>query len=553
MWAHRDERLRPADQHTRQRQPASSPPDSSTDCARIPRAAGPGGHQVGRRSPSPAGVRASPRPPPFRRNWVSGPGTRSRAPGQLAGGRRDGSSAPSSTVPWSGRRRPTSSRPSVDLPLPFGPTSAIRSARPATRSSRAGSVCGRIRSGGHAPRSGRPVGLAGSPTGPGRGPFGQPDPLAAHAHAGPHQDLVRTPKVDRPAFAVERQDEVRSGQARSTHARRGRWTFAPGLIAAAAQRSRPSRPVQVRGRFVQHQDAGQGREYPTERDTLLLAAREAGGPSALEVPRPTSSAPPAPGRASDAGQPRFSRPNATSSSTRSMTSGSLDPGRRFRHVPTARRLPRPGLGPVDLERAPECRRSPAARGRRSRVRACSCRNRTDRRSAASDPHPPRTKRPTAQGGSHRHGRTRSRARSTGPLFTQNRRSGELSTPAWRRERRQHRPAGHDDRRRDRHRDAADELHDRFDLGEIERPVMDRRPQRSQPQCRQASGTHTTGRSEREDELGGRTLDEPRQEHVRPHGLPSGADTPATVISAKIAAPRLRTISGASTAGISHTA
>ena len=46
---------------------------------------------------------------------------------------------------------------------------------------------------------------------------------------------------------------------------------------------------------------------------------------------------------------------------------------------------------------------------------------------------------------------------------------------------------------------------------------------------------------------------PERSTSGPHWLPSSADTPAAVISAKSAAPRLRTISGASTAGISQTA
>ena len=81
--------------------------------------------RVARRGPG----RASPR------RGRSSRGTAAPAPGRRTparrassrGARRAGSSPTSVTCPRSGRSRPTSSRASVDLPLPFGPTSAIRS------------------------------------------------------------------------------------------------------------------------------------------------------------------------------------------------------------------------------------------------------------------------------------------------------------------------------------------------------------------------------------------------------------------------------------------
>ena len=109
--------------------------------------------------------------------------------------------------------------------------------------------------------------------------------------------------------------------------------------------------IQVRGRLVQDEDAGQGREHAAECDPLLLAAREPGGPPALEALRGRPrGAPPA------SGEHPAAEPPAVLEAERDVVLDALHDELALGVLeddPDARRqrggLPGPGLGPVDLE------------------------------------------------------------------------------------------------------------------------------------------------------------------------------------------------------------
>ncbi len=79
--------------------------------------------------------------------------------------------------------------------------------------------------------------------------------------------------------------------------------------------------VEVRRRLIEHQDPRPRGERSRQRQPLLLAAREPRRPAPLQPARPASaSASGMRARIASGVHPRLSRPKATSSSTRSMTS-----------------------------------------------------------------------------------------------------------------------------------------------------------------------------------------------------------------------------------------
>ena len=174
----------------------------------------------------------------------------------------------------------------------------------------------------------------------------------------------------------------------------------------AASRAKKS-AVPPGSRFASARPARGCRAGPRARPRARPAAarRPTGGPSAgarSHRGRPRVSASGTRASIRPRSHPRFSRPNATSSSTRSMTSwlsGS------WKTIPTradSAAAPRSG----SRSRRPRAslrmrRRSRAARGRRSRARGCSCRIRTGRRSAASAP--PHLERDVRQRGTARTG------------------------------------------------------------------------------------------------------------------------------------------------------
>ena len=114
--------------------------------------------------------------------------------------------------------------------------------------------------------------------------------------------------------------------------------------------------VKVRRRLVQDEDAGQGREHAAERDPLLLAARQAGGPPPLEALEADLVE-----RLRHPGEHPAAEPSPVLEAERNVVLDALhdelalgvledDPDARRQRG----RLPGPGLGPVDLERALEC-------------------------------------------------------------------------------------------------------------------------------------------------------------------------------------------------------
>ena len=118
----------------------------------------------------------------------------------------------------------------------------------------------------------------------------------------------------------------------------------------------------------------------------------------------------------------------------------------------------------------------------------------------------------------------------------------------------HGPTGHDHHGRDRHGHAADDLDDRVERLVVDDPVVD-----------PGSGGARDGRGrehrerpdpverESEHELGRGSLDEPGQQRVDPPQAPEERRHAGRDHLGENAAPGLRMISGASTAGMSQTA
>ena len=314
-----------------------------------------------------------------------------------------------------GRSRPTSRRPRVDLPLPFGPDKgdplAGRGRRSTSRSDRLAAVVADSRRAGErdptaglAGRSTRGIGRhrRGVAACPGQPP-GSQIPGRRHPRARPRAG----PPPARPtsiggACPVEGEHQVGQRPCGSTRCSIRTIVVAPRArrcapAARGRRRHRPDRgwPSARRGRGPRARGARTPASAsrcccPPEsrRDAATLEARRA-------RPRP---APRAPARASaSGGQPRFSSPNATSSSTRSMTScvaGS------WKTRPTGggqlgRLERRASAPPTFSDPATRRRDRRAGPGRRAPGRACSCPSPTDRRRAGTSPGARRRRRPGA--------------------------------------------------------------------------------------------------------------------------------------------------------------
>ena len=290
--------------------------------------------------------------------------------------------------------------------------------------------------------------------------------------------------------------------------------------------------IEVGGRLVEHQDAGAWAPARRPGPGAAAARRTAAASAAVPARRaPPRRAPPGTReRIAARGQARFSRPKATSSSTRSITSwlsgscqtiptrAATTAGSRLADLATVERE-------VTAHRPPGCR---AGSGRRWPARACSCRTRTARRRASCGPAGSSNETPSRASRSEpRWPIERLRAASDPGATVGGRQSGNpSSTPARLSERcRATRSTGHDHDRRDRHEHEADGLDDRVDFGVVEDPVVDPcgggtrdgrdREDRERPDPVQR---------EREDELRRGALDEAGQERVdAPEAAEEGRD------------------------------
>jgi len=104
----------------------------------------------------------------------------------------------------------------------------------------------------------------------------QPDARGPHRIGGSCQYIGRRPDIDRPAIGAERQDDV-GQRPRSVDAVLDQDLCRRSCAADRPERDHQTRGgigIQVRRRFVEHQQSGSWREGPGERQPLLLPARE---------------------------------------------------------------------------------------------------------------------------------------------------------------------------------------------------------------------------------------------------------------------------------------